>query len=369
MIEWFTIENVQAVDTPALIVFPDRVKKNLAIVRTFIDDITRLRPHVKTHKCPEVARMMLDAGITKFKCATIAEAEMLAAIGARDVLLAYQPLGPKVKRFCDLQMAFPDTLFSCLTDHSQSLQALSEAASASSQTIRVLIDMNIGMNRTGILPGAEAFDLYQEANAADNIEFLGLHAYDGHIREPDLAQRTAICNEGFHGLETLALKITEDRGKAPLIVAGGTPTYPIHANRKNVEASPGTFIFWDKGYQMSLSEQPFEFAALVLTRVVSKPTKDTICVDLGHKSIAAENPLSKRVHFLNAPGLEAIGHSEEHMVWRTDGKQDFEVGDVLYGVPHHICPTVALYDEAAVCHENRITDAWPILARKRKITI
>lgn len=369
MMEWFTIENVQAVDTPALIIFPDRVKKNLAIVKSFIDDVTRLRPHVKTHKCPEVARMMVDADITKFKCATIAEAEMLATIGARDVLLAYQPLGPKVQRFCDLQKTFPDTFFSCLIDHSQSLHALSEAASASGQTIRVMIDMNVGMNRTGILPGKDAFALFKKADAADNIEFLGLHAYDGHIREPDLARRTAVCNEGFRSVEALAAEIREDCGRAPLIVAGGTPTYPIHAKRKDVEASPGTFIFWDKGYQMTLVEQPFEFAALVLTRVISKPTQGTICVDLGHKSIAAENPLQQRVHFLNAPGLEPVGHSEEHMVWRTDGKRDFKVGDVLYGVPHHVCPTVALYDEAGVCRDNRITDTWPILARKRRITI
>ena len=369
MVEWFTIENIEAVDTPALIIFPDRVEKNLAIVKTFIDDVKRLRPHVKTHKCPDVARMMLEAGITKFKCATIAEAEMMASIGARDVLLAYQPLGPKVRRYSDLQKTFPNTVFSCLIDHSQSLQQLSEAASASGQPIRVMIDLNIGMNRSGILPGKHAFDLYKEADGADSIEFLGLHAYDGHIREPDLAQRTILCNEGFRGVEVLAAKIREDRGKAPLIVAGGTPTYPIHAKRADVEASPGTFIFWDKGYHEMLLEQPFEFAALVVTRVISQPTHDTICLDLGHKSIAAENPLAKRVYFLNAPGLEAIGHSEEHMVWRNHSKQNFKAGDVLYGVPHHICPTVALYEEAGVCRDNRVSDTWPILARKRKITI
>lgn len=369
MMEWFTIDNVEAVDTPALIIFPDRIEKNLRIAKTFIDDVRRLRPHVKTHKSPQVARMMLDAGITRFKCATIAEAEMLAAIGAQDVLLSYQPLGPKATRFCDLQKAFPDTAFSCLTDHPRSLRTLSETAAASGQTIRVLIDINAGMNRTGILPGKEAFDLYREADAADHIEFLGLHAYDGHIREPDLEKRTAICDEAFRGVEALAAEISKDHGKLPVIVAGGTPTFPIHAKRKDVEASPGTFIFWDKGYQMTLLEQPFELAALVLTRVISRPTRDTICVDLGHKSIAAENPLPQRVYFLNAFGLEPMGHSEEHMVWRTDGTQHLEVGDVLYGAPHHICPTVALYDEAAVCRENRVTGSWQILARKRKITI
>ena len=105
------------------------------------------------------------------------------------------------------------------------------------------------------------------------------------------------------------------------IVAGGTPTYSIHCKRKEIECSPGTFIYWDKGYQDSLPEQHYSFAALVVTRIVSKPTPETICVDLGHKAIAAENPLAQRVTFLNAPGLRPVGQSEEHLVLSVeDGK-------------------------------------------------
>src|SRR6201992_2585989 len=132
----------------------------------------------------------------------------------------------------------------------------------------------------------------------------------------------------------------------PTIVAGGSPTFPIHAKRKHIECSPGTFIYWDEGYLGELSEQTCSTAALVVSRVISLPDETKICLDLGHKSIASEKELSKRVHFLNAPELVFVGHSEEHLVAEAGAGHDYKVGDVLYGVPYHICPTVALYERA-----------------------
>lgn len=369
MAEWYTLTNVDELDTPSLVIYPERVKRNLGIVQSFVDDIKQLRPHIKTNKCPEVARMILEAGVTKFKCATIAEAEMLGSLGAKDVLLAYQPTGPKVARFCQLQKKFPETTFSCLVDNAKSLDALSSAAQANNLTIRVLIDLNVGMNRTGIAPGKSASALFRAAIESTGIAFVGLHAYDGHLHDADAQIRKQKCDEGFRGVDELRNEIRQQTGSDPVVVAGGTPTFPIHAKRKNVEVSPGTFIFWDQGYRQLLPEQPFEFAALVVTRVISIPGENSLCVDLGHKSIASENSLTRRVYFLNAQGLEPIGHSEEHMVFQTAEKHAFQPGDVFYGVPHHICPTVALYDEAAVCRNHAVVDRWPILARKRKITV
>ncbi|HEY9489249.1 MAG TPA: D-TA family PLP-dependent enzyme [Chryseosolibacter sp.] len=369
MNEWYTIGNIESLDTPALVIYPDRVKNNLKILKTFVEDSRQLRPHIKTNKCPQVVKLMLEAGISKFKCATIAEAEMLAAEGAKDVLLAYQPVGPKARRFCELQGKYKETVFSCLFDNINSLSGLSAAATEYKQKIRVFMDLNVGMNRTGIVPGDEAIALVREALRSTGIEFTGLHAYDGHLRDPDLGIRKQNCDDAFKGVEWMRKEVLHITGKDPVVVAGGTPTFPIHAKRKGVEASPGTFIFWDKGYQQVLAEQPFEFAALVVTRVISKPEAQRVCVDLGHKSIASENAIAQRVHFLNGPGLQPIGHSEEHMVFEMDDTHRYEVGDVLYGVPHHICPTVALYDEGYICRENSVEEIWPIVARKRKITI
>ena len=111
------------------------------------------------------------------------------------------------------------------------------------------------------------------------------------------------------------------------------------------------------------------FAALVVTRIISKPTDDTICIDLGHKAIASENPLANRVFFLNATSLEPTGHSEEHMTFKITGKNTFSVGDVLYGIPYHVCPTIALHDEACVVQNHKVVERWKNLSRSRKITV
>ena len=367
--DWYTIRNADRLDTPALVLYPDRIKRNIELLKTFVADSNQLRPHIKTNKCPQVVKLMLEAGVTKFKCATIAEGEMLALEGAGDVLLAYQPVGPKARRFCELIRKYPKTIFSCLIDNQKSLLELSGLGVEMNIKIRVLIDLNVGMNRTGIAGEKEALQLYLAASQAKGIDIIGLHVYDGHLRDTDIALRKQKCDEAFRGVELLQEQIVKAVGKDPIVVAGGTPTFPIHAKRKGVEASPGTFIFWDRGYQQLLAEQPFEFAALVVTRIISKPDDQTICIDLGHKSIASENPITQRVYLLNARDLQPIGHSEEHMVFRTEGNQPCEVGDVLYGVPLHICPTVALYEEASICRENIVGETWPILARKRKISI
>lgn len=369
MAEWYTIDNVNTLDSPSLVIYPDRARKNIEILKTFVDDVSRLRPHVKTNKCPQVVKLMLDAGISKFKCATIAEAEMLALEGAKDVLLAYQPVGPKARRFCALQRKYENTIFSCLVDNAKSVSELSGIASEYQTPVKVFIDLNVGMNRTGIAPDDRAFALYSHIVASPGLVFMGLHAYDGHLRDADLALRKEKCDLAFNPVGVLAERIAGEGKKYPAVVAGGTPTFPIHAKRSGVEASPGTFIFWDKGYQQLLAEQPFEFAALVVTRVISKPGDRTITVDLGHKSIASENPLNLRVHFLNAQGLTPVGHSEEHLVLQTDENNPLQPGDVLYGVPYHICPTVALYDEAAVSQDGEVKAFWPILSRKRKINV
>jgi D-serine deaminase-like pyridoxal phosphate-dependent protein len=366
--DYYRIDNVTEIDTPALVIYPEQVKKNITILKSFVSDISQLRPHVKTHKSPNVTRLLLDAGIEKFKCATIAEAEMLAITGAPDVLLAYQPIGPKVHRLAALIEKYPSTTFSCLIDSEAAANELNEAMESIHHCLPVYIDLNVGMNRTGIKPDQKAVDLYLSLAKKEGLLPMGLHAYDGHIRDTDMDARTKRCDLAFSYVQNLKEGLIAKGVEEPVIIAGGTPTFPIHAKRRDVECSPGTFIYWDKGYHDILPEQPFEYAALVLTRVISKPGDDVVCVDLGHKAIASENPLNKRVYFLNAPDVEPIGHSEEHMILKTNGTT-LNVGDVLLGVPYHICPTCALYDSAVVVNNHIANERWPITSRNRMITV
>ena len=152
------------------------------------------------------------------------------------------------------------------------------------------------------------------------------------------------------------------------IVGGGSTTFSVHAEQNDVECSPGTFVLWDWNYKKTYPDEPYDYAALVVTRVVSITGPTTMTIDLGHKSVAAENPLP-RVHFLNAPEVIPIGHSEEHMMLKTTDTNMYKIGDILYGVPVHICPTVALYEYASVVQDQKIVTEWKITARNKRITI
>lgn len=363
--EWFIVYGIDKIDSPALLVYAERAKENIRLLKSMVSNVSLLRPHVKTNKMAEVCSMMLQEGITQFKCATIAEAEMLAMTGAPDVLLAYQPVGTKAERFANLIKAYPAVYFSCLTDNETSAKHINNVAEAHGIVINVFIDLNIGMSRTGIMP-EKALPLVAFMLSLKNIKLVGLHGYDGHICDTDTGIRQQKSDAGFQQVATLHQKIEEKYQHSLKIVMGGTPTFPTHARRQHVECSPGTFVFTDWGYKHSFPDEPFEYAALVITRVISIVDEHTICTDLGHKSVAAENPLP-RVHFLNAPDVEPIGQSEEHLVLHVPDSAAYHIGDVLYGVPVHICPTVALYDKAYVVDNKKIAAEWKVVARKRSI--
>jgi D-serine deaminase-like pyridoxal phosphate-dependent protein len=158
-------------------------------------------------------------------------------------------------------------------------------------------------------------------------------------------------------------------GASLLIIAGGSPTFPIHSRRAGIQCSPGTFVYWDKGYSASFKEQPFSWAALVVTRVVSLRGDTRLCLDLGHKSIAPENELTNRVFFLNGPQLVPVGQSEEHLVVEAGADHGYKIGDIFYGVPIHICPTVAQYERAFTIEDHLVTGFFKNTARDRFLTV
>jgi D-serine deaminase-like pyridoxal phosphate-dependent protein len=365
---WYTVDNLDDVPSPALLVYPDRVAQNIRRMIEIAGDVDRLRPHVKTNKLPEVVRMHLDQGIAKFKCATIAEAEMSAAAGARDMLLAYQPVGPNVARFVRLVQAFPATRFSAVVDDPAVVHALSDAAVDAGITLDLFVDLDGGMHRTGIAPGPGAVALYRLVAMLPGLRTAGVHMYDGHVKGADPADRRRAADAAFVHVSDMRRALDAAGLDAPTIVVGGTPSFPFHAARPDVECSPGTTVFWDAGYATNLPDMPFVPAIVLLTRVVSRPAANRLCLDLGHKAVASENPHPRVVLF----GLEdatAVGHSEEHLVLETDRAADFPVGSAIYGIPWHVCPTVALHNEAVVVRDARAGERWRIVARARALTV
>ena len=377
--EWYELNNPDDIDSPALLIYKDRVASNIKTMIRIAGDAKRLVPHVKTHKMPEIVKMQLAAGIAQFKCATIAEAEMLADAGAENILIAYQLNFSKAKRLLSLIKKYPKVTFASLIDNTDSAKMLNNLFSPEKFTANVFIDVDAGMHRTGISAAAVVgvpanisplFNLFLELQKLPNIHFQGLHIYDGHIRDEDFEIRKQKVDEAFAAVNAVRQQIIENSNLQDVkIIAGGTPTFTVHALQTEEYCSPGTCLLWDYGYDVLLQEQPFEFAAVLLTRVVSKPAPGLITADLGHKSVAAENPISKRIFFLNLENYEVKSQSEEHLVVNVEDWDNIHVGDVLYGIPYHICPTVALYDEAYVIENRNFSEIWDIIARKKRITI
>lgn len=356
---WYKVQNADTIASPALLVYPDRVMTNIRQTIQLAGGPERLRPHVKTHKMRAVTDRLLAEGIRQFKCATLKEARMLAEAGASDVLLAYPLVGPAVDQLAQLRAEFPGVRIACLIDASTSAQRVSDTFAAN--PLDVYIDLNVGMNRTGINP-ADALNLYAFCQTLPGVAVVGLHGYDGHIRDTDLTVRTQQADQTFALADGVRQAIADAHGVQLPLVMGGTPTFAIHARRPDVMVSPGTFVFWDAGYSQQLPDLPFDWAAVLLMRVISVIDEQTLCLDLGHKSVAAENPLP-RVVFLNEPDAVPVGQSEEHLVVQVADAHRHPPGTVWYGVPIHICPTVNLYDDVSVIVDNQSVDTWPVTAR------
>ena len=365
---WYRIANEDEVPSPALLVYPDRIESNIRKMIEIAGDAAHLRPHVKTHKMSEIIRLQMKYGIDKFKCATIAEMEMVASCGANDILLAVQPVGPNIERFFNLMQEFRNIKISCIADNENIIIQLSEMARRTGLEAHIWLDINNGMNRTGVIPGEKAARLYKRIHDSPMLNAEGLHVYDGHIHDSELSVRKQKCTEAFTAVQAMIEELKSDGISPVKVVAGGTPTFPVHASYRKSDTSPGTLLLWDWGYSNSFEDLEFQHAAVLLTRIVSSPAKDLLCIDLGHKAVASEMP-QPRVKILNIEKYTIIGHNEEHMVIRTNEASKHEMGEAVYCIPWHICPTVDRHENVYVVDDHKVTGQWNVVSRKRKITI
>ena len=365
---WYSIDNEDDVPSPTLLVYPERIQENLRRMIRLVGGVSRLRPHVKTHKIPQIIAMKRAMGIDKFKTSTIAESEMTASVGGKDILLAYPLVGPNIRRFVELIKRFPGTRFSALVDNPVSLFQIASYANSHGVVVCLYVDLDVGMNRTGIAPGPDAVSLYGLLSNTEGVCPGGLHAYDGHLHEPDLATISEQARMAFEPVWKMRDELRKRGMEVPNIIAAGTPTSGVLSERENIEVGLGTTVLWDFGQAITSPYLDFQNAAVLLARVVSRPTSNRICIDLGHKAIASEMA-QPRVRWFGLENAAIVKHNEEHMVLETTKSDAFPVGTVMYGVPRHICPTVAMYNEVW-CVQNRVaTEKWPVVARARNITI
>lgn len=356
------------IQSPGLLVFPEKVKQNIDYVLNLVDgNPARLRPHIKTHKTKEVNDLLLSAGITKFKCATIAEAELLAISQAPSILLSMQATGPYIYRLVELVKSYPQSRFACLVDDVEAAKAISATFQSHHLSIDVFIDINVGMNRTGIIPEKAASLMHQIKNLS-GLKICGLHAYDGHIRDVNLEDRKAHVQRDFIEFEALIQSTTSEFPDLELCV-GGTPSFLVHHQNPSYVCSPGTFVFFDAGYATLYPKNSLEPALYIVSRIISKPSKTSICLDLGHKSVAAENSIENRVRFVDYPEFNLLSQSEEHGIVEVQDSDEFEIGQAFYMIPYHVCPTVALHANLQVIERGQLAGIWEVKARNRKINI
>jgi D-threonine aldolase len=364
----YEIVNGTDLPSPSLVYYAGRIATNLDRALAMAGGPSRLRPHVKTHKTREIVGMALSKGITRFKCATIAEAEMVAQCGAPDVMLAYPLVGPSIARFIRLVERFPASRLSAIADSPAPVRALSAAAVERGLRVELLLDLDTGLHRTGIPAGAEAVELYRLIASSKGLVARGLHVYDGQNHQSDLAERKAAAEACYVAALGLRDELVTLGLPVETIVMGGTPTFPCYARHAEVELSPGTCFLQDAGYSASFPDIDFEAAALLFTRVISVNRRaSSFCLDLGYKAIASD-PAGSRGKIWNIEGAEAILQNEEHWVFRSASLP--EVGMEVYVQPTHICPTSALHAKVHVVNgKGRWYTEWDVVARDRALKI
>ena len=364
---WYVPPSAEGISTPALLVYPERIEENVQrMLRMVGNDPLRLWPHVKTSKCRHIIERMVAHGIRRFKGATLPELEIALQAGATDLLLAIQPSAAIAGRLLDLAAANPSARFHAVVDDMQTLHELEALTRKRNQTLTMWVDLDVGMHRTGIAPGPGAAALIETLAKCPTLETGGWHAYDGHLHQSSVEERRGACREWSRAFKQWLASTPLLKDHPLPLIAGGTPTFPMHAEASDRICSPGTSVLWDAGYAEHFPDLAFEWACVLMGRVVSKPTPESLCLDLGHKSVASEMP-HPRLHFLNLAVDAFLGHSEEHLVVSSPEASRTPVGTLVYAIPRHVCPTVALHQELLAIQEEGEMVSWPVAARQRRL--
>jgi D-serine deaminase-like pyridoxal phosphate-dependent protein len=355
----YLVRDADRILTPALLVFPKVVEANIqATLRMVEGDANRWRPHIKTAKIASVVQRMIANGIRQFKCATTLELLTACEAGAEDVLLAFAVTGANARRVIEIAKQFPNVRISVL------IESAEQAAAWIGAPVGIFIDVNPGMNRTGIGQDRvrDICGLAQTLGPA----FRGIHYYDGHISATDPAP----AHTGYDQLLEIVKALT-DTGRAPEeVITSGTPAAPAALSHAGLRAgpfrhriSPGTVVYNDMSSLKQLAGRGYEPAVVVLTTVISHPGPNLFTCDAGHKAVSAD---------AGVPTCEVVDHpdfapqkpSEEHLpVAVPAGTPLPAIGSQLYLIPRHVCPTVNNFDEALMVINGEVERQERVSAR------
>lgn len=364
----YRVPALEQVLTPALVVYPGSIASNIERTLALLNgDVDRWRVHIKTAKLGHTVQMLIEHGVRNFKCATTLELMTACVAGAADVLLAYPIMGANALRVCEIADQFARTKVSVLAENDPQVTQWRESR------VGVFLDINPGMNRTGIKV-SETDRICGLIRQIQNvgIQFRGLHYYDGQYGGFEEPQRTVAAHAGYDRLLELVRTIEGHGLNIPELITAGTPTFPAalsYAGFRNGfvhRISPGTIVYGDA---TSLAQLPSSYgytpAALVLARVVSHPHEGIITCDAGHKAVSADAGVPTCV-VIGHPGMSPLSPSEEHLPIRVTGGPSTPVGELLYLLPRHICPTVNNFDSVLLVRDGQIAGVEKVSARGRE---
>jgi D-serine deaminase-like pyridoxal phosphate-dependent protein len=357
--------SVDDIDTPALVVDLDPFERNLDLMANAVRGAgVALRPHAKSHKCPDIAHAQIERGAVGICCQKVSEADAFVTAGIRDVLVTNEIVG--AAKLARLAALADRANVGVLVDDAANVRHLGAAARAAGVTLDALVEIDVGAHRCGVLPGAPAVELAQAIARTPALRFRGIHAYHGaaqHLRAPE-ERRAAIALAAQVAGETKGA--IEAAGIAcPVVTGAGTGTWQ-HERDSGVytEIQPGSYIFMDADYHrnaLAPDQHHFEQSLFVLASVMSAPVRERVVVDAGLKAFAFD---SGPPQVYGARGLEYVKASDEHGVLAVSPGIDPPVpGDRLWLVPGHCDPTVNLYDWIVGVRGTRVECLWPVAAR------
>ena len=368
MIEFgdYRLNHPERISTPAMVVFEHLVDANIAALCEMVGG-ENLMVHVKTHKSEVVTKKQIAAGIAGFKCSTLVEVEMVLAAGGRE-LVYVMPMVQAIKadRFAELAGSYADAELHAVVSRAEHVKVLGEAAARAGRTLSAMVDIDLGMHRSGCDPAGEAEAIYRAVWDEPGLRCGGIHAYNGHIHETDLAERDRLGEADVALVKELVGRLEGAGMEAATVVGGGSFTFPYFAREAGWYGSPGTSVYWDLGYGEAIPDMPFRAAAMVLCQVIDRHVdQGTFTTDLGSKSIASDPPMATRAGLIGHEVLEVVLQNEEHGVFRWAEALP-EVGTYLLAVPRHVCPTTTMHRASLVVDvAGEVTGTWAHTARDR----
>lgn len=362
-------ETERRIASPALLFFIDRIASNMhTMLRMAGGDPSRLRPHVKTHKCGAIIRQWVGLGVGKHKCATTREAEVLAQFGATDIMLAFPAVGPTALGIAQLAKAWPGVQFSTVVDSPRGLSDVAIAVGSAGAKLGIFIEIDVGHGRTGLTDVGQGLELARQVVANPELKLRGLHGYDGHLGAVASAERPGKASAVRQRLADWRKAFKEAGMTVEALVVAGSPSFPHHAVAmlEGMELSAGTVVLHDTGYGKHAELADFVPAVAVLTRVVGQPGSHRLTFDCGTKAIACDQPAGMRLTLEGLEGAKAVIHNEEHLVVETADTARWPIGRATLAWPVHACPTSAWHDDAlAIDSSGHVAAVWPIEARGR----